>query len=213
MAASPRSIKAFDPARSATTHISARRAATERILPPYHKMGADNLNPVEVTEMVGREVVALFLAHLPDREIRSLRDSIAKAEAELGAPMWERHRELHGRIMELKDKCVQAGHALLAIVLAGNPGTRRRLMRNGRNERRTCIICGAEEGGKLTTGFLRRFLSRKAVWKFQKLNRQSARTFTDTEWYLETSSIVGNLSFSTDVVLQHAFPPRVYFSG
>jgi hypothetical protein len=33
----------------------------------------------------------------------------------------------------------------------------------------------------------------------------------DKEWYLETCNIVRNFSFSTDVVLQHAFPHRVHF--
>ncbi|HEV3114455.1 MAG TPA: hypothetical protein VGY99_28540 [Candidatus Binataceae bacterium] len=158
--------------------------------------------------MVSRDVVALYMEHVPDDGIRTLRDSIAKEEAALAAPMWERHRELHGRIEELKDKCEEAAHSL-TIVLAGNAGTRRRLMRNGRNERRTCILCGTEEIGTLETGFLRRFLSRKAVWKFAKLNGHTARTFTDPEWYFETCYIVRNFSFSTDVVLQHAFPPRV----
>ena len=55
--------------------------------------------------MVSRDVATLFMEHMPDDDIRSLRDSIAKAEAELTAPMWERHRDLHGRIEELKDKC------------------------------------------------------------------------------------------------------------
>jgi hypothetical protein len=160
--------------------------------------------------MVSRDVATLFMEHMPDDDIRSLRDSIAKAEAELTAPMWERHRDLHGRIEELKDKCAGAAHSL-TIVLAGNVGKRRRLLRNGRNERRTCLICGTEEVGTLATGFLRRFLSRKALWKFEKLNRQAARTFTDPEWYLETGNIVRNFSFSTDVVLQHAFPHRVHF--
>ena len=160
--------------------------------------------------MVSRDVVALFIEQMPDDEIRTLRDGIAKAEGDLAAPMWERHRELHGRIEELKDKCKEAAHSL-TIVLAGDVGTRRRLMRNGRNERRTCILCGAEEVGTLETGFLRRFWLRKAVWKFEKLNRQTARTFTDPEWYFETCHIVRNFSFSTDVVLQHAFPPRVPF--
>jgi len=100
--------------------------------------------------MVSRDVAALFMEHMPDDEIRSLRDSIAKAEAELSAPMWERHRELHGRIEELKDKCEAAAHSL-TIVLAGNVGTRRRLLRNSINERRTCLICGTEEVGTLTT--------------------------------------------------------------
>src|SRR5216683_7350966 len=58
--------------------------------------------------MVSRDVAALFMEHMPDDEIRSLRDSIAKAEAELTASMWERHRELHGRIEELKGKCEEA---------------------------------------------------------------------------------------------------------
>jgi hypothetical protein len=137
-----------------------------------------------------------------------LRDSIARAEADLDAPMWERHKELHGRIEELKDKCEEAAHSL-TIVLAGKAGTRRHLMRNGRNERRTCILCGTEEVGTLETGFLRRFLFRNVEWKFEKLNRHTARTFTDPEWYFETCYIVRNFSFSTDVVLQHAFPPRV----
>src|SRR5260370_20926023 len=158
--------------------------------------------------MVSRDVVALFMEHMPDDEIRRLRDSIAKAYAEFAAPMWERHRELHGRIKELKDKCEEGAHAL-TIVLAGNVGTRRRLMRNGGSERRTCIICGTEEVGTLATGFLRRFLFRKAVWRFEKLNRRATRTFADPEWYLETCNIVTNFSFSTDVVLQHAFPHRV----
>src|ERR1700730_19462029 len=105
---------------------------------------------------------------MPDDEIRSLRDSIAKAEAELTAHMWERHRERHGLIEELKRKCEEAAHSL-TIVLAGNVGARRRLMRNGRNERRTCIICGTEEVGRLWPGFLPRFLFRKAVWKFEIL--------------------------------------------
>jgi len=161
--------------------------------------------------MVSRDVATLFMEHMPDDEVRSLRDSIAKAEAELTAPVWERHRELHGRIQQLKRKCEEAAHSL-TIVLAGNVGTRRRLMRNGRNERRTCIICGTEEVGTLMTGFLHRLLFRKAVWKYEMLKREPARTFTDPEWYIETCSIVKNFSFSTDVVLQHAFPRSVPFS-
>jgi hypothetical protein len=154
--------------------------------------------------MVSRDVAPLFAIQMPDDEVRCLRDSIAKAEAELTTPMWERYRALHGRIEELKGKCEKAGHSL-TIVLVGNVGTRRRLMRNNRNERRTCIICGTEEAGVLATGFLRRFLFRKAVWKFEILKRDAARTFRDPEWYLETCSIIRNFSFSTDVVFQHAF--------
>ena len=40
--------------------------------------------------MVSREVVALFMEHLPDNEIRRLRDSIAKVEAEFTGTIWER---------------------------------------------------------------------------------------------------------------------------
>jgi hypothetical protein len=152
------------------------------------------------------ELVALFMEHLPDDGIKSLRDSIAKAEAEFTGPIWDHRREQHKRIKELMDKCGKASHAL-TIVLAGSVGTRRRLMRNGWNECRTCLMCGTEEEGTLATGFLPRFLFRKAVWKFEKLNCYAARTFTDPEWYLETRGIVRNFSFSTDVVLQHASPP------
>jgi hypothetical protein len=38
--------------------------------------------------MVSRDVATLFMVHMPDDEVRSLRDSIAKAEAELTAPVW-----------------------------------------------------------------------------------------------------------------------------
>ena len=156
--------------------------------------------------MDSRELVALFMEQLPDDEIRSLRDNIAKAEVEFTGPIWEYRREQHERIKELQDKCGKASHAL-TIVLAGRVGTRRRLMRNGWNERRTCLMCGTEEEGTLATGLLSRLLFRKAVWKFEKLNGYAARTFTDPEWYLETRGIVRNFSFSTDVVLQHASPP------
>ena len=156
--------------------------------------------------MASREIGALFMEYLPDDEIRSLRDSIAKAQTEFTGPIWDHRRGQHDRVKELMDKCGQASHALI-IVLAGNVGTRRRLMRNGHNERRTCFMCGTEEEGTLATGFLSRFLFRKAVWKFEKLNGGVARTFIDPEWYLETRGIVRNFSFSTDVVLQHASPP------
>src|SRR5260370_38353217 len=103
-------------------------------------MRADNLNR-RGHLMVSRDVAALFMEHMPDDEIRSLRDGVAKVEAELAAPVWERYRELHGRIEELKGKCEEAAHSL-TIVLAGNVGPRRRLMRNGRSERRPCILSG-----------------------------------------------------------------------
>jgi len=157
--------------------------------------------------MLHRDVVAVFMEQVPD-EIRALRDSIAKAETDHTGPMWERHRELQGRIKGLKDRCEEAGHSLI-IVLAGNVGTRRRLMRNGRTERRTCIMCGTEEVGTLVTGFLSRLFFRRAKWKFEKLNGYISRTFTDPEWYLETLCVIKNFSFSTDVVLQHAFPPQL----
>jgi hypothetical protein len=65
------------------------------------------------------------------------------------------------------------------------------------------MICGTEEIGEPVAGFLRRFLAGKGTWKFEKLTRPAARSFTDPEWYLETCSIVRNFSFSTDGVLQH----------
>jgi hypothetical protein len=136
-----------------------------------------------------RELVALFMEHLPDDEIRSLRDSIAKEEVEFTGPIWERRREQHERIKELQDKCGKASHAL-TIVLAGNVGTRRRFMRNGWNECRTCLMCGTEEEGTLATGLLSRFLFREALWKYEKLNGYAARTFIDPEWYLETRAVV-----------------------
>jgi Transposase, Mutator family len=101
------------------------------------------------------------MEHMPDDEIRSLRDSIAKAEAELSAPRWERHRELHGRIEELKDKCEAAAHSL-TIVLTGNVGTRRRLLRNIRNERRTCLICGTEDRREWRSQIIPRYQRRTA---------------------------------------------------
>src|SRR5580658_1733901 len=131
--------------------------------------------------MVSRDIAALFMEHMRDDELRSLRDSIAQAEAALTTSVWERHRDLHGRIEELKAKCEGAAHSL-TIVLTGKVGSRWRFMRNGWNERRTCILCGTEEIGELATGFLRRFLVRKAVWKFEKLTRRAARSFNDPEW-------------------------------
>jgi hypothetical protein len=50
--------------------------------------------------LASRELVALFMEHLPDDEIRSLRDSIAKAEAEFTGPIWDHRREQHKRIKE-----------------------------------------------------------------------------------------------------------------
>jgi hypothetical protein len=78
------------------------------------------------------------MEHMPDDEIRSLRDSIAKAEAEITAPMWERHRELNGRIGELKDKCAGAAHSV-TVVLAGDVGKRRRLL--------SCMLSSSSSSG------------------------------------------------------------------
>ena len=118
------------------------------------------------------------MEHLPDDEIRSLRDCMAKAEAEFTGPIWDHRRERHKRIKELMVRCGKASHAL-TIVLAGRAGTRRRLGRNGWPECRTCLVCGSEEEGNLATGFFHRSLFRKAVWKFENLN-WAARTFTDS---------------------------------
>jgi hypothetical protein len=157
--------------------------------------------------MLDRDVIAVLIENVPD-EVRSLRDSIAGMEGERVGPMLERYRELHEHIKELKDKCAAAGHSL-TMVLAGKAGTRRRLMRNRRDERRACVMCGSEEVGTLATGFLARFLLRRARWKFETLNGHISRTFTDPEWYFETLSIVRHFSFPTDVILHHAFPPRL----
>jgi len=125
--------------------------------------------------------------------------------------MWESQRELQGHIKELKDRCEETSHPLI-IALAGNVGMRRRLMRNRRDERRTCVMCGIEEVGTLATGFPSRFLFRKAKWTFGRLNGYITRTFSDAQWYLETVSIIRNFSFSTDILLQHAFPVQLPFS-
>ena len=157
--------------------------------------------------MISEDVVALFLEKVPD-EIRSLRDTIARAETDHTGNMWERHREFHSRITELKNRCEEAAHPMI-IALEGKAGTRRRLMRNGLNERRTCIMCGAEEIGILATGFLSRFLFRRAKWTFERLNGYISRIFTDPEWYFETVFLIRHFSLPTDVVLQHAFPSRL----
>ena len=154
--------------------------------------------------MLSRDVVSIFLEKVPD-EIRDLRDSIATAERDEAGAVWERQRSLQGRVKELKDRCAENSHPL-SIVLAGKVGTRRRLMRNRRDERRTCVMCGTEEVGTLATGAASRILFRKAEWKFEILNGYISRTFTDPQWYLETAYILRNFSFPTDVVLQHAFP-------
>jgi hypothetical protein len=58
--------------------------------------------------LASEEFVALYLEHLPDDEIRSLRDSIAKAEAEFTGPVWDHRREQHEQVKELQDKCGKA---------------------------------------------------------------------------------------------------------
>jgi hypothetical protein len=60
--------------------------------------------------MANNDVVALFTPQMPGDEIKKLRDSIAHAEAALTASVWERHRDLHGRIEELKAKWEEAAH-------------------------------------------------------------------------------------------------------
>jgi hypothetical protein len=157
--------------------------------------------------MLDRDFVAVVMEHVPE-EIKALRDSIAALEAQGIGPTHERYRELYGHIKELKERCGESGHSLI-IVLAGRSGTRRRLMRNRRDERRTCMMCGTEEVGTIATGFASRFLLRKATWQFERLNGQISRTFVDPEWYFETVSVIRNFSFPTDVVLYHAFPPRL----
>jgi len=157
--------------------------------------------------MLDRDVIAVLIEHVPD-EIRTLRDRIADTEAQRIGPVLERYRELHEHIQELKDRCAQAGHSL-TIVLAGKAGTRRRLMKNRRDERRACVMCGTEEIGTPATRFLSRFLLRRGKWKFETLNGHITRTFTDPEWYFETLSVIRHFSFATDVVLHHAFPPRL----
>lgn len=156
--------------------------------------------------MLSRDVVDFFIEQIPE-EIRIMRDVIVKSETDDAGHMWGRCRELHERVTELRNKCRENGHALI-IALAAKSGTRRRLMRNGR-ERRACIMCGTEEVGTLATGFLPRFLFRKAKWKFETMNGRISRTFDDPEWYFETLLMLRNFSFSTDVVLHHAFPPQL----
>jgi hypothetical protein len=157
--------------------------------------------------MVSSDIVALFMEKVPD-EIRMLRDSIAKTEADHAGIAWEHQRELQTHVAELKNKCEASAHSL-AIALAGKVGTRRRFLRNSRDERRVCIMCGTEEVGKFASGAIFRFLFRRGKWKFGTLNGYISRTFTDPEWYFETVSVIRNLSFPTEVVLQHAFPPRM----
>lgn len=156
--------------------------------------------------MLNGDVVAVLLEHVPD-EIRKRRDTIAREETEHDGHTWEHHRELYDHINELRDACEKAGHPLI-IALTGKPGTRRRLMRNGRDERRTCIMCGTEEVGTIVTRFFVRFLLRRAAWKFERLNGYVTRTFSDAQWYFEIASVIRHFSFSTDVVLYHAFPPK-----
>src|SRR5260370_38218304 len=60
-----------------------------------------------------------------------------------------------GESRSLKGKCEEAAH-FLTIVPAGKVGRRRRLIRNGRNDRRTCFLCGGEAGGHPWTGLMRR---------------------------------------------------------
>ncbi len=157
--------------------------------------------------MLDTDIVTILTDHLPD-DMRQIRDSIAQADAEIAGAARAQYRELHGRIKELRNRCDEAGHSLI-IVLAGTAGTRRRMMRNRRDERRTCLLCGTEEVGEVETGLIARLLLRKTKWKFVKLNGPISRIFTEPEWYFETLSVIRNFSFPTEVVLYHAFPPRL----
>jgi hypothetical protein len=157
--------------------------------------------------MFDRDAVDCFMELVPD-EIRVLRDQVAKGETLNAGSIWDRHRGLHEHLTELKQKCEEKGHPLM-IALSGRAGTRRRLLTNSRNERRTCVMCGTEEVGTVVTGFLQRLLLRKTKWKFHSLNGQISRTFADPEWYFETLWVIRNFSFPTDVILQHAFPPQM----
>lgn len=157
--------------------------------------------------MPDRDVVSLAVEHVPD-EIITLRDTIAAAEAGRPGHVWERHRDVYDDIKKLKDRCEENGHPLV-IALTGKPGTRRRLMRNGRDARRTCVMCGTEEVGRPANGFLYRFLFGRTRWTFEKLNGHITRAFRDPEWYFETMSIVRQYSLPTDIVLYRAFPPRL----
>ena len=141
-------------------------------------------------------------------EIIVLRDTIATVEAARPGHVWERHRVSYEEIKRLKDRCEEKGHPLV-IALAGKPGTMRRLMRNGRDERRTCVMCGTEEVGRAANGFLGLFLLGRGRWQFEKLNGRITRRFTNPEWYFETMSIMRQYSLPSDIVLYHAFPPRV----
>lgn len=48
------------------------------------------------------------MEHLPDDEIRTLRDSIANTEAQFTGPIWDHRREQHERIKELQDTAGRA---------------------------------------------------------------------------------------------------------
>lgn len=157
--------------------------------------------------MFSSELFDFFMEVVPD-EIRLLRDQTAKRETENSEPIWEHLRGAHEQIAGLKSKCQEKGHPLM-IELRGKTGTRRRLLKNTRNERRACVMCGTEEVGTVTTGFLRRLLLRNTKWKFQDLNGRISRSFADPEWYFETLYVIRNFSFPTYVILQHAFPPQL----
>jgi len=157
--------------------------------------------------MVNTDIAALVTAQVPE-ELVALRDNIARAEAERPGRMWERRRDVYDDVRRLKEQCETTGHPLL-IALAGRSGTRRRWMRSGRAERRTCVMCGVEEIGEPANGLLSRLVLGRTSWKFEKLTGRITRTFNDPEAYLQTTSSIKQYSLPTDVVLHRAFPPRI----
>ncbi len=157
--------------------------------------------------MFNGDAAVLVTEHLPD-DLRALRDTIARTEAERPGHVWERHRDAFDLIKRFRSRCETTGHCLV-IALNGRPGSLCKLMRNRRDERRTCIMCGTEEVGKPVTGLVRRILFGRVKWKFETLNGRTTRRFADPEWYFETVAIFRQFSFPTDVVLHHAFPPRI----
>src|SRR5690348_12791894 len=123
--------------------------------------------------MFNGDAVVLLTEQLPN-DIRALRDTIAEAEARRPGHVWERHRDVFDDIQDLKRQCGESGHSLL-IALSGKPGNSLILNRYGRDERRTCVMCGTEEVGKLATGFLRRFFTGRTKWHFETLTGHITR--------------------------------------
>jgi hypothetical protein len=157
--------------------------------------------------MVNSDIVALVGSQIPSK-IVFLRDKIAQVEAQHPGHLWERRRDVYDDVKRLKHACEESRHPLL-IALAGQSSTWRISLRIGRSERRSCIMCGTEEIGKLGTGLIRRFGLGRSRWNFEKLNGRITRIFTDPEAYLHALSFIRQYSLPTEVVLQHALPPRL----